>query len=100
MAFDSDNRKSDSQRNFEDVYNSIRARTSNYPIIRPKDIIVNKDEYKRYVVLFVETTKLPKHAESGIILSKQNYIVSQLLTLQELNPDDNEYNIDIAALLP
>jgi len=100
MAFDSDNRKSDSQRNFEDVYNSMRARTSNYPIIRPKDIIVNKDEYKRYVVLFVETTKLPRHAESGIILSRQNYIVSQLLTLQELNPDDNEYNIDIAALLP
>jgi len=100
MAFDSEDRKSDSQRAFEDVYDSKRARMSNYPMARPKDIIVNKDFYKRYQILHVETTKLPRHATSDTVLSKQNYVVSQLLTLQELNPDDNEYNIDIDSLLP
>ena len=100
MADDSGARKSDSQRSFEDVYDSKRSRMSNYPIVRPKDLIVTVGDYKRYVVRHVETTKLPRHATSGTLLSKQNYVVSQLLTLQELNPDDNEYNVDINSILP
>jgi hypothetical protein len=97
IAFDSTPRKSDSQKNFEDVYTTMRARTSNYPIIRPKDIIVNADQFKRYVVTYVETTKLPRHAQptGEHRLSGQNYVISQLLSLQELNPDDNEYQIPI-----
>ena len=95
IAFDSEDLKSDSQRSFEDVYDSKRARMSNYPMVRPKDLIINKDDYKRYVVKHVETTKLPLHSTTAVKLSKQNYVVSQLLTLQELNPDDNEYNVDI-----
>jgi len=100
MADDSEDRKSDSQRNFEDVYDSKRSRMSNYPMVKPKDLIVTVGDYKRYVVMHVETTKLPRHATTGALLSKQNYVVSQLITLQELNPDDNEYNIDITSLLP
>lgn len=100
IAFDSDDKKNDSQRNFEDVYNSIRARASNNIIIRPKDLIVNRDDNKRYSVLHVETTKLPIHASSGTILSKRNHIVSQLLSLQELNPDDNEYDMNIDLIPP
>jgi hypothetical protein len=100
IAVDSDNRKSDSQRGFEDVYNSMRARTSNYPVIRPKDLIVTKDDWKRFVVTHVEITKLPRHATSGSLLSRQNYVLSQLITLQELNPDDNEYQLNITNLIP
>lgn len=99
MAFDSEDRKSDSQRNFEDVYDSKRARISNYPMVRPKDLVINRDLNQRYVILHVETTKLPRHATSGIVYSKQNYVVSQLLTLQELNPDDNEYNLNVEDLI-
>jgi len=100
ISFDSDQRKSDSQKDFEDVYNSIRARASNYPIIRPKDLIVTTDDWKRYVVMHVETTKLPRLAKSGLRLSGQNYVISQLLSLQELNPDDNEYALNITNLIP
>jgi len=95
MSFDSDPKKSDLQKEWENVQDTKRARLSNYPLVRPKDLIVNADDYKRYVVSHVETTKLPRLSESALILSKQNYILSQLLILEELNADDNEYFLDI-----
>jgi hypothetical protein len=95
MAYDSDPKKSDSQKEWENTFDTKRARISNYPLVRPKDLIVNLDDNKRYVIMHVETTKLPKISENVSVLSKQNYIVSQLLTLEELNTDDNEYSIDI-----
>lgn len=98
VAFDSDPKKSDSQKEWENVYDTKRGRISNYPLVRPKDLIINRDDYKRYVVTHVETTKLPNLAKSAMVLSKQNYILSQLLTLEELNPDDNEYFIDIDSI--
>jgi len=96
VSFDSDPKKSDSQKEWENVYDTKRARLSNYPLVRPKDLIVNQDDNKRYVISHVETTKLPRisQLEPSLTLSKQNYILSQLLTLEELNPDDNEYFID------
>lgn len=100
IAFDSDPKKSDSQKHFEDVFDAIRARASNEIIIRPKDLIVNRDDNKRYVVIYVETTKLPLKATSSTVLSERNHIVSQLLTLQELNPDDNEYTMNVDLLPP
>jgi len=95
ISFDSDPRKADGQKEWENVYDSKRARLCNYPLLRPKDLIVNIDDYKRYVITHVETTKIPRLSESAIVLSKQNYILSQLLTMEELNPDDNEYFIDV-----
>jgi len=97
VSFDSDPKKSDSQKEWENVYDTKRARLSNYPLVRPKDLIVNQDDNKRYVISHVETTKLPRvsQLEPELTLSKQNYILSQLLTLEELNPDDNEYFIDV-----
>jgi hypothetical protein len=100
VSFDSDPKKSDSQKEFENVFDTIRARLSNYPLVRPKDLIVNLDNNKRFVVSHVETTKIPKLSyldgdSVTKVLSKQNYILSQLLTLEELNPDDNEYFLDV-----
>jgi len=98
ISFDSDPRKTDSQKEWENTYDTKRARLCNYPLLRAKDLIVNTDDYKRYVVTHVETTKLPKLSESSIVLSKQNYTLSQLPTLEELNPDDNEYFIDVDGI--
>jgi len=98
VSFDSDPKKSDSQKEWENVYDTKRARLSNYPLVRPKDLIVNMDDFKRYVISHVETTKLPRLSQSANNLSKQNYILSQLLVLEELNPDDNEYFIDVANI--
>lgn len=101
ISFDSDPRKVDGQKEWENIYDSKRARVCNYPLLRPKDLIVNTDDYKRYAITHVETTKLPRLSEldgSTVILSKQNYILSQLLSLEELNPDDNEYFIDIDGI--
>jgi len=95
IAYDSDPRKTNSQKEWEDVYDVKKVRLSNYPLIRPKDLIINKDLYQRYIVKHVETTKLPRVSQSIANLSKQNYIISQILTLQELNPDDEEYNLDL-----
>jgi len=95
ISFDSNPAKNDLQKEWENSYNTKRARLSNYPLVRPKDLIVNLDDNKRYVIAHVETTKLPKLSPSISVLSKQNYILSQLLTLEELNTDDNEYHIDI-----
>lgn len=93
ISFDSDPRKSDSQKDFENVFDDKIARLSNYPLVRPKDMIVNRDDAKRYVITHVETTKLPKLRDGISTLSKQNYILSQILNLNELNPDDNEYRV-------
>lgn len=95
VSFDSDPKKSDSQKEWENIQDTKRARLVNYPLVRPKDLIVNQDDNKRYVISHVETTKLPRLSQSAQVLSKQNYILSQLLTLEELNPDDNEYFLDV-----
>jgi hypothetical protein len=98
VAFDSDPKKSDSQQNQENVFDTKRARMSNYPLVRPKDIIINQDDNKRYRIKHVETTKLPKLSESKTVLSKMNYIISQILTLEELVTTDVEYSIDIDGI--
>ena len=95
ISFDSDPRKDDLQRDWQNTFDTKRGRLSNYPLLRPKDLIINKDDYKRYVVTHVETTKLPMQSTSKVRLSKQNYILSQILTLDEITTDDAEYNIDI-----
>ena len=95
VSFDSDPRKDDLQRDWQNTFDSKRARLSNYPLLRPKDLVINKDDYKRYVVTHVETTKLPLKSTSKTKLSRQNYILSQILTLDEITTDDIEYNIDI-----
>ena len=96
ISFDSDPKKSDSQKEWENNFDTKRARLSNYPLVRPKDLIFNINKNKRYVITNVETTKFPKLSSSGpTIWSKNNCICSQLLTLEELNTNDNQYNINV-----
>jgi hypothetical protein len=98
ISFDSDPKKTDSEKEWENVFDTKRARMSNYPIVRAKDLIVNSIENKRYIVSHVETTKLPRLSSFDNQTSNQTYIVSQLLVLEELNTDDNEYIMDIDAI--
>lgn len=99
ISFDSDPKKSDLQKEFENTFDTKRARMSNYPLVRPKDIIVDSDDNKRYVITHVETTKLPMLSTYEYKLSKQNYIISQLLILEELVSSDDEYLINIDNII-
>ncbi len=71
---------------------------SNYPLVRPKDVIINSDDNKRYRIKHVETTKLPMLSSNSNLLSRMNYIISQILTLEELVSTDIEYSIDIDGI--
>jgi len=93
ISFGSSHKISVPQKNWENVFLANEARMSNYPIVRPKDIIVTLDESKRYVIVKVDITKLPKLSEPGIILSRYNYIVSQILSIDEIVSSDSEYNL-------
>ena len=95
LAYDSDPRSTDLGKEGENVLNTKRARMSNYPLVRPKDLVINRDDFKRYVIGHVETTKLPNLSKDRFTLSRQNYIISQILTMEELNSDDDEYRMDI-----
>jgi hypothetical protein len=99
VSFDSDPVKSDVQKDYENVIDTKRGRISNYPMVKPRDLIINLDDNKRYTITHIETTKLPLRATfdkteidgKEVTLSKQNYVVSQMLTMQEINADDQEY---------
>lgn len=93
ISFGASHKISVPQQNWENVFLLNEARMSNYPIVRPKDLIVNNDNNKRFVISKVDVTKLPKLSESSAILSKQNYIISQILTIDEIVSSDNEYDV-------
>jgi len=93
MAFDSNPKVTNIPIQGETDTKFIKARASNYPIINNRDMITNKDDYRRWVVTNVDITKLPNRAASRQLLSRSNYIVSQMLTLAELDPDDPKYGV-------
>ncbi len=99
ITFDADPVSSDVGSDFETVTNTKRGRLSNFPIVKPRDLIVNTDDNKRYVITHVDTTKLPLRSTYNaniekVNMSKQNYVLSQLLTMQEVCAEDQEYYMD------
>lgn len=98
IAFDANPKISEPTQTGEKVTDVLMARSSNYPLMSPKDIVINKDDYKRYVVNKIEVTKLPNISENRERLSGHNYVVSQILTLIELTASDQEYFINIDGL--
>ena len=102
ISFDSDPVVSTVIHDGERVADTKRGRMSNYPLLRPRDMIINGDDNKHYSVTHIETTKLPlrsKKSEGGFIVSQKNHVVSQILTMQEIPADDQEYYIDIANII-
>ena len=93
IAFDSNPKIVDVPQTGEAQSKFIKARASNFPLINPRDMIINKDDYRRWTITKVEITKLPNIAMTRTGLSRNNYILSQILTLAELQPDDDKYNV-------
>lgn len=100
MAYDANPKKSDLQETSEDVTNFLQCRLSNYPLIRPKDLIINMNSYTRYMVVRVDKTKLPNLSKSKQKLSEENYTLSQIVTVKELNPADPQYNVPLPENVP
>jgi hypothetical protein len=95
ISTDSDPKKNEILHDGEDPTTIKRSRLSNYPIVRDKDLIVTTDDNKRYKVIHVETTKLPKLSASSNTLSKQNYVLSQIITMEEVTSSDREYAVGV-----
>jgi hypothetical protein len=95
ISMDSDPKRNDLRQDGEDPTTIKRARLSNYPIVRNKDLIVTINDNKRYKIINVETTKLPRLSLNSQVLSRQNYILSQLLTIEEIVSSDQEFLITI-----
>jgi hypothetical protein len=94
LGVDSDPKKNDPQQVGEDPTTIKRSRLPNYPMVRDKDLIITTDDNKRYKIINVETTKLPRMSSSSRVLSRQNFILSQLITMEEIISSDQEYAID------
>ena len=107
---DADPSKSVSNKNFEDIYDDRVFRMTNYPLVRPGDLIVLDDNNKRLEVIGVQRTKLPLRATPNAVgpeddqnpgvkqMSRQNYYLSQLISVKEYVTSDDEYFIDIANI--
>lgn len=99
-----DPKKSDSQKTGEDIYDTLMFRMANFPLVRPGDLVVLEGSNQRYEIVHVDTTKLPLRATpndpagGNLTLSKQNYIVSQIMTVKEWVSSDDPYNINIEGI--
>jgi len=93
LSVDSDPKKNDPQQTGEDPTTIKRSRLPNYPIVRDKDLIITTGDNKRYKIINVETTKLPRLSVNSQVLSRQNYILSQLITMEEVFSSDQEFSI-------
>lgn len=92
-SFDANPKISEVSMTGEKQMKTVSARISNFPLANPRDMIINKDDSRRYLITKVDITKLPNRAATRGLLSGSNYIVSQILTLKELEPDDDKYNV-------
>lgn len=71
----------------------MQARITNYPMVRPGDLILNADTAQRFIIEQVQLTQLPNVRRTKATLSGKTYIVSQILVLKELTPSDIEYSV-------
>lgn len=93
ISTDSDPKKNEITQTGENMTSVMRARMSNYPILRDKDMIVLTSNNKRYKVIHVDTTKLPALSQNSKKLSNYNYVLSQLITMEEIVSSDQEFAI-------
>ena len=70
---------------------TIKGRVNIDTIITPRDMLVSIDSNTRYAITQIDTTKLPNRSIGRGEKSKMNRIVSQILTMSEIEPDDIRY---------
>ena len=76
---------------------TMRARMTNWPLVNPRDVLVTCDDFTRYRVTKVDITKLPNVAVNRSVFSGSNYILSQIITISELIPQDPAYGIVVTG---
>ena len=92
IAFDPNPKAAQSNLSGEIAVSDVRARMSNFPLVSPRDLIVQTDNNLRFTISKIDITKLPVLSTGRRCKSGSSHIVSQLLNLEELSPDDPKYS--------
>jgi len=79
----------------EDQEKMLQAWLSNNPLLKSRDVISSQSENKRYRVIRSDRTQKKHLATVGTMMSKIPVISRQVLTLQEINYNDIEYDVDL-----
>ena len=91
VAFEYGNKSQQTTQVSIETKQQMQARLSNYPMVRPGDLIMNCDTAQRFIVEKIQLTQLPNIRRKKEQLSGGTFIVSQILVLQELTATDPEY---------
>jgi len=70
---------------------TIKGRMSSIPSVFTGDVLISRDTAIRYSIIQVDKTKLPNLSTDANDVSSNDYNVSQILTLSEIEPDDTRY---------
>jgi hypothetical protein len=111
IAIDTNPRVAEQSQTGEIQVTTIKGRMSGFPLVAPRDLIVVKSTNDRFTVMNVDYTKLPNLACSRGQYSGDGHIISQILNLSQLNPDDPKFGVvmigtdikgggDLSAQLP
>lgn len=80
----------------ENIYNNeLQGRFPNFPIVKPKDIIIDTSTGKRFIISnMVKITKLPRISNYEDQMSGEDMIASQIYQLVEFASNDIAYEIN------
>ena len=93
IAFDRNPKIAEQSQTGEIQVTNIKARMSHFPLVTPRDMIITKEANDRFTVVNIDYTKLPNISYGRKAYSNDAYIVSQILNLSQLNPDDVKFNV-------
>lgn len=92
ISFEYGNRVMTTTQTAEETKTEVQARMTNYPMVRPGDVVMNNDTAQRFVIKRVQTTQLPNIRRKKNGLSGRTFVISQILFLTELSSSDTEYS--------
>jgi hypothetical protein len=92
VSFDANPKIAEMNLTGEIMTTTVNARMGSFPLMSPRDMIVNKLTNARFSVTKIDQTKLPNMALGRGQPSDASHIISQVLYLAELPPDDDKYN--------
>jgi hypothetical protein len=93
IAFDRNPKIAEQSQTGEIQVTNIKARLSHFPMVTPRDMIIMEATNDRYTVVNIDYTKLPNLSLGRGAYSNDGYVVSQMLNLAQLNPDDVKFNV-------
>lgn len=93
LAFDRNPKIAEQSQTGEIQVTNIKARMSHFPLATPRDMIIMKATNDRFTIVNVDYTKLPNLSLGRNSYSNDGYVISQILNLAQLNPDDVKFNV-------